>query len=914
MSQFSDFFLYKLKKQKTNALLLLLFTPTILFASDWLFDGNNIQNTRNSSSSNSINAKNIKDLNLKWVYDSPSGSLDNAGFRSSPVVKDGVLYLGDMAGYLHAVNTTNGQPLNSSWPILLKNVDLGQGPIDRLDHTRSPAIVGDYLVVSGWKSFVQSADGVCLDNQTPAANGCTPRVGARVSVFNRFSGQLIWSTIVDRYYSARITTSPVVYNNVIYVGVSSGEERSLRNGTRSTLTGNPADAGKPYPCCGHKGSVVALDLNTGNILWKTYMAPLDFDPLNEPVGSQKRLYFTQPDPSKPAIATFKKWTGSERLNYNVYNATPAIEAQVTTASDLIDYNRNQAGFSGNSVWGSTFVVDPKRKQLYVASSNGYNAPLAYKECRLYRINPSAIPDPDISAFNVPGKTRCSQLKSLDEINQAVGFFSANVLALDLQTGKIKATYAPQEYDLWHFACTPTTHGFEGWIDFRSRMNPVPSAANGNFSVLTQRANTLNCPNMVLVQKSDIAPCATGDTTSCESNVLGKIQNKLVGKDAAFAQGPMMMTLKYKGQTQDLIGATDKDSIFVVLDPNNNLKPIKSYIGKNSDPFTGQTLDGIRVSPGGVVGGVHMSGQGFDGKYAYFAASNSKNAGRDVTKPYILNVFDAHRPLEDASNDNMFQMVSPNLAAAFSRNIDSGPELYKLSNPPDDITADAIGNLVPSGDGEHCNIDGATMTKVGPDKDFGLPPMVIQINKSGSECNSIAKKGDFVTSSGTYTKLDVLQGKIMWQRPTLPIIPEALDLANVPNTAVKTTTLPATPSDNRGRGMAYGGGITLANGILYSALFDQQSSFIGIDTDSGKLKFECHGTVVGDKIGGDSSGAPTIIDDMVYYTNGGDTVVGSTIRSGGTGYRIFAFQLGPKGSNHPVVCEPIVEQCKDNQKH
>ena len=28
-----------------------------------------------------------------------------------------------------------------------------------------------------------------------------------------------------------------------------------------------------YPCCNFRGSVVALDLNTGAILWKTYMVP-----------------------------------------------------------------------------------------------------------------------------------------------------------------------------------------------------------------------------------------------------------------------------------------------------------------------------------------------------------------------------------------------------------------------------------------------------------------------------------------------------------------------------------------------------------------------------------------------------------------------------------------------------------------
>lgn len=881
----------------------------------WQFDGNNTSNTRFSEESRSIDPKNINNLNLKWVYESPGGAVADQGFRSSPVVKDGILYVGDVSGYLHAVDTQTGQPLNSNWPILLKNVELGTGPDDRLLITRSPAIVGDKIVVSGWKTFAQGGDAVCLNNRSPSVNGCAPRVGARVAVFNRFTGALIWSTIVDRYYGARITTSPMVHNNVIYVGVSSGEERALRNATRASITGDPADAGKPYPCCGHKGSIVALDLETGNILWKTYMAPLDYDPLAEPEDSARRQYFTQPDMSKPPIGHFDKWTNGHRLNYNVFAATPANEANVTTAADLVNYNRNEAGFSGNSVWGSTFVIDKERNRLYAASSNGYNAPRAYKECRLYRIDPSAIADPDISVFGIPGKTKCSQLSSLNEINNKVGFFSAQVLSLDLNTGEILASYAPQEYDLWHFACSPPALNFEGFLDFRSFNSPTPTAVNGNFSYKGYLANTLNCPSMILLNSTDVEPCATGDQASCEANVDNKIKNKLVGRDAAFAQGPMLIQEKNEhGKASSLVGAVDKDSIFVVLDPDNSLKPLPVYQNKNVDPFTGQLLDGIRVSPGGIIGGVHMSGQGYDGKYAYFAASNSKNAGRDVTMPYIESFLDAHRPFEDPSNDNMLASPFANTALPFLRVLDSGPELYKLTNPPSDVVADAIGDLIPSGDGKHCHIDGSTMVKIGPNKDYKLPPMVIKIRNSIPSCQSIAKKNDIVTASGIYTKFNVHSGKIVWQRPTIPIIPEALDMANLPNTAAKLTAAPITPSDNRGRGLVYGGGITLANGLLYSSLADQQSSFLAIDTNSGRLVFECHGTTLGDKIGADATGSPTVIDDTVYFTNGGEFVGNPVIRSGGIGYRIYAFELGPKQSSHPIVCLDLSPKKNQKGKH
>jgi polyvinyl alcohol dehydrogenase (cytochrome) len=73
------------------------------------------------------------------------------------------------------------------------------------------------------------------------------------------TGKLIWKTQVETFPGAIVTSSPVVYNNVVYVGVAGLEE-----GTAAT---------PGYPCCISRGSVVALDAWTGKIKWKTYMVP-----------------------------------------------------------------------------------------------------------------------------------------------------------------------------------------------------------------------------------------------------------------------------------------------------------------------------------------------------------------------------------------------------------------------------------------------------------------------------------------------------------------------------------------------------------------------------------------------------------------------------------------------------------------
>jgi polyvinyl alcohol dehydrogenase (cytochrome) len=64
---------------------------------------------------------------------------------------------------------------------------------------------------------------------------------------------------VESHPAAIIAGSPVVFDGVVYIGVSSSEE---------TLAANPA-----YPCCSFRGSIVALDVKSGAMLWKTFDMP-----------------------------------------------------------------------------------------------------------------------------------------------------------------------------------------------------------------------------------------------------------------------------------------------------------------------------------------------------------------------------------------------------------------------------------------------------------------------------------------------------------------------------------------------------------------------------------------------------------------------------------------------------------------
>src|SRR5690606_7335323 len=103
----------------------------------------------------------------------------------------------------------------------------------------TPAIAGNALI---------------LGNQA----GRRADVGATVFAVDKRTGDKLWATQVDEHPAAIVTSSPVVYKDVIYVGISSWEEFR---------------APGPYVCCSFRGSVVALDVHTGKIVWKAWMTP-----------------------------------------------------------------------------------------------------------------------------------------------------------------------------------------------------------------------------------------------------------------------------------------------------------------------------------------------------------------------------------------------------------------------------------------------------------------------------------------------------------------------------------------------------------------------------------------------------------------------------------------------------------------
>lgn len=158
----------------------------------------------------------VEKLKLKWafVFD------DATKVRSQPAISNDTVYIGSASGTVYALNRANGcirWTFENTWEVrtaitLTTDID-----------GRSMVFFGDFR-----------ATAFALDAQT---------------------GKLIWKQKVDEHLGATITGSPTLYQDVLYVPISSFEV---------ALAAAPV-----YPCCTFRGAVVALDAKTGALKWKT---------------------------------------------------------------------------------------------------------------------------------------------------------------------------------------------------------------------------------------------------------------------------------------------------------------------------------------------------------------------------------------------------------------------------------------------------------------------------------------------------------------------------------------------------------------------------------------------------------------------------------------------------------------------
>lgn len=195
----------------------------------WNGWGNDNSNTRfQSAAAARLTAADLPKLKLKWAFGFPTGESSN----SQPTVVAGRVFAGSDNGFIYSLDAATGCVYWSFEGGSIVRGSLNVGPVTGQGDARYAVFFGDGH--------------------------------ANIFAVNAQDGKMLWKTKVDSHVVARITAGLRYYNGKVIVPVSSSEEFS---------SGNPG-----YPCCTSRGSTVALDANTGKIIWKTWVVPGDLKP------------------------------------------------------------------------------------------------------------------------------------------------------------------------------------------------------------------------------------------------------------------------------------------------------------------------------------------------------------------------------------------------------------------------------------------------------------------------------------------------------------------------------------------------------------------------------------------------------------------------------------------------------------
>nr|WP_232523032.1 PQQ-binding-like beta-propeller repeat protein [Nocardioides sp. MAH-18] len=205
-----------------------LFTASAAFAAQgsWPNAGHDLSNSRSADST--IGVGGAPKLAVKW-------KVPTAGnISATPAVVNGVVYVPDDAGNLYAIDAATHATI---WQKNL-SADYGAPPGDYSRAT--PAVSGNTLVFGDQAGKVFSPDGW-------------------VYAVDKRNGGLLWKTTIAGGYPI-ITQSATIVGNTVYIGAASNEELLARFGFPLTF----------------RGFFMALDLTTGAVKWKTYMAPAGY--------------------------------------------------------------------------------------------------------------------------------------------------------------------------------------------------------------------------------------------------------------------------------------------------------------------------------------------------------------------------------------------------------------------------------------------------------------------------------------------------------------------------------------------------------------------------------------------------------------------------------------------------------------
>jgi polyvinyl alcohol dehydrogenase (cytochrome) len=184
-------------------------------ASDWSSMGVDDASTRFQRHPG-LTAADVPKLKVKWAFAMTGGG--------QPAVVGNWLWITNRSGKFYALDARTGCV---HWSV------------NDLVSRTTPMVIKSPISPSGWLTVVSQSDKV-------------------VRAFDAQTGKQIWkSASLEAHPVSVLTGSPVIAGDRLIVPISSIEEAAAMS--------------KSYSCCTFRGSVAALDLKTGKLLWKTSM-------------------------------------------------------------------------------------------------------------------------------------------------------------------------------------------------------------------------------------------------------------------------------------------------------------------------------------------------------------------------------------------------------------------------------------------------------------------------------------------------------------------------------------------------------------------------------------------------------------------------------------------------------------------
>ena len=181
-----------------------------------------------------IRRGNVDQLKVKWVFGFPNASRA----RSQPAATREAIFTGSQDGTVYALDTDTG----CIWWTFYADAEVRVAPILRSDQRGLPS----ELIFSDFNANVYAV----------RAN----------------TGELIWRASVKDHPVSTLTGSPSLFDDTLYVPMSSTEVVSAVN--------------PQYECCTFRGGVAALDANTGKRRWT-------FNTVARPLPTRKNAAGTQ---------------------------------------------------------------------------------------------------------------------------------------------------------------------------------------------------------------------------------------------------------------------------------------------------------------------------------------------------------------------------------------------------------------------------------------------------------------------------------------------------------------------------------------------------------------------------------------------------------------------------------------------